>query len=200
MDKKEFLEKLGKGLSGLPRDDAEERLSFYGEMIDDRVEEGISEEEAVAGIGPVEDIVSQTLADIPLPKLVKERVRPERRLRAWEIILLALGSPIWLSLLIALFAVVISVYAVIWSLIISLFAVEISLIVSALAGIAAGILLICRGSLPQGMLLIGAGILLAGLSVFLFFGCIAAAKGAVKLTGKIALGIKSLFVRKEKTK
>ena len=50
MNKTEFLNELKDGLSGLPREDVEERLSFYGEMIDDRVEEGMTEEEAVAGI------------------------------------------------------------------------------------------------------------------------------------------------------
>ena len=198
MDKKEFLENLEKGLAGLPRDDIEGRLSFYGEMIDDRVEEGLSEEEAVAEIGPVDGIVSQTLAEIPLPKLVRERVKPERRLRAWEIILIALGSPIWLSLLIALFAVVISLYAVIWSVIVSLFAVELSLAVSAVACLVLGVVLVCTGRLPLGITSFGAAAVLAGLSIFLFFGCIAAARGAAVLTKKLALGVKSLFVRKEK--
>ena len=45
MNKQEFLAELRRGLSGLPRDDIEERLSFYGEMLDDRIEEGLSEEE-----------------------------------------------------------------------------------------------------------------------------------------------------------
>jgi uncharacterized membrane protein len=48
MGKQEFLTRLGKALSGLPREDIEERLNFYSEMIEDRMEEGLSEEEAVA--------------------------------------------------------------------------------------------------------------------------------------------------------
>ena len=47
MRKQEFLTELRKGLSGLPQDDIEERLSFYSEMIDDQIEEGLAEEEAV---------------------------------------------------------------------------------------------------------------------------------------------------------
>ena len=34
--KREFLKDLRKRLSGLPRRDADERVSFYGELIDDR--------------------------------------------------------------------------------------------------------------------------------------------------------------------
>ena len=51
MNKSEFLGALRKGLHGLPQDDIEERLAFYGEMIDDRTEEGLSEEEAVSAVG-----------------------------------------------------------------------------------------------------------------------------------------------------
>lgn len=60
MNKQEFLAELQKGLSGLPQEDRDERLTFYGEMLDDRMEEGLSEEEAVAAVGSVEEIVRQT--------------------------------------------------------------------------------------------------------------------------------------------
>ena len=59
MTKLEFLSALGKGLSGLPQDEVEERLNFYSEMIDDRMEEGLPEEEAVAQIGAVDEIVDE---------------------------------------------------------------------------------------------------------------------------------------------
>ena len=120
MCKQEFLAQLRQGLSGLPQEDIEERLTFYSEMLDDRIEEGLSEEDAVAQIGTVEKIVSQIMSEIPLTKLVKEKVKPKRALRAWEIVLLILGSPIWLSLLIAAAAVVLSVYAAIWSVMLSM--------------------------------------------------------------------------------
>ena len=45
MNKQEFFEQLRKGLSGLPKDDIEERLTFYKEMIEDRIEDGLSEED-----------------------------------------------------------------------------------------------------------------------------------------------------------
>ncbi len=67
-------------------------------MIEDRIEEGFTEEEAVSEIGTVNEVVSQIVSETPLSKLVKERSRPKRTLRVWEIILLLLGSPIWISL------------------------------------------------------------------------------------------------------
>lgn len=197
MSRQEFLEQLRKGLSGLPQDDVEERLTFYSEMIDDRMEEGLSEEEALKEIGSVDEIIAQTIAEIPLAKLVKEKMKPKRRLGAWEIVLLVLGSPLWLSLLIAAFAVVFSVYVALWSVIISLWAVEVSLWASVLGCIAAGIIFALTGNGLTGVAIIGASLVCAGLSVFLFFGCKLATKGAAWLTKKMALGIKNCFIKKE---
>ena len=53
MTKEAFLEALGEKLSFLPREDAEERLAFYSETIDRRMEKGMAEEDAVAAAGPV---------------------------------------------------------------------------------------------------------------------------------------------------
>ncbi len=200
MDKREFLARLEAGLRGLPPEDLAEHLSFYEEMIEDWIEDGLTEAEAVAGIGPVEDIVQQIVAETPLRKIVRERMRPERKMRAWEIVLLTLGSPIWLSLLIAAFAVLLSVYVVIWSVIVSLWAVDLGLAAGGLAGVVTGIVFVCGGNFLTGLAMIGAGLLCLGLGIFLFYGCLAATKGAAVLTKKIALWIKSLFLRKEAAK
>ena len=53
MNKQEFLSRLRKQLRGL--EDREERVTFYSEMIDDRMEDGLSEEEAVAAVGSLEN-------------------------------------------------------------------------------------------------------------------------------------------------
>lgn len=200
MNKREFLDKLKERLSGLPESEIEERLNFFDEMIDDRAEEGIPEEEAVAELGTVDDVAGQIVAEIPLSKLVKEKVRKKRRMRAWEIVLLAVGSPIWLSLLIACFAVIISLYAIIWSIVISVWACFGALAGCAVGGIAGGVVLTVLGKVPAGVALIGAGIACAGLSIFAFYGSRAATKGIVALTKKIIIGIKNMIVRKESEK
>lgn len=197
MNKQEFLTQLRKGLSGLPQDDIEERLTFYSEMIEDRMEEGLSENDAVSEIGPIDTIIAQIVTDIPLTKLVKEKITPKRRLKAWEIVLLALGSPIWLSLLLAAFAVALSLYIVLWSALLSLWAIFVSLVGCALGGIAGGTRLAIGGNGLISMAVIGAGIVCAGLSIFLFYGCKAATKDALSLTKKTVLGTKNRFIKKE---
>ena len=46
MTKKAFLSELRAALSALPEQEQNERLRFYAEMIDDRMEDGMTEEEA----------------------------------------------------------------------------------------------------------------------------------------------------------
>ena len=200
MNKTEFLNNLRAALSGIPQDDIEERVSFYGEMIDDRMEEGLTEEEAVGGVGSIDEIVAQTLSEVPLTKLVKEKVKPKRELRAWEIVLIILGFPLWFSLIVAAFSVVLSLYIVLWALLISLWAVMVSFAAVALAGIAAAVVLFIKGFIPHGIAVLGVAVMFVGFSIFLAIGCVAASKGVVRLTKKIFIGIKSLFIKKETAK
>ena len=72
MNKQTFLSELRSRLSGLPQEDIDGHIGLYEEMIDDRIEEGLPEEEAVADVGSIDEIVTQILADYPLSKLVKE--------------------------------------------------------------------------------------------------------------------------------
>lgn len=197
MNKQDFIAGLREKLSGLPKQDVEERLTFYSEIIDDRVEEGLSEEEAVREIGSVDAVASQIVAEIPLLKLAKNKIKPKRQLKAWEIVLLALGSPIWLSLAFSAFAVILSLYVVLWSAIISLWAIFGSFVGCTLGGVIAGIGFTLAGNGLAGIATIGTSLLCAGLSMFLFSGCLSATKGILLFTKKIASGIKNWFIKKE---
>ena len=136
----------------------------------------------------------QIIADTPLIKIAKEKIKPKRRLKAWEIVLIALGSPIWGALLIALFAVALSIYISVWSVIISLWAVFGALIGSAFGALVIGISLLSKADIVAGIAIIGLGIFCAGIVIFLFFGCKAATKGLIWLTKKITLSIKKRCV------
>ena len=200
MTKIEFLLSLHDRLSGLPQDEVEERLNFYIEMIEDRMEEGLSEEEAVSAVGSVDEIAAQIADDVSHGKVTNENIKSKRRPKTWEIVLLALGSPIWLSLLIVAVAVVISLYVSLWSVIISLWAVFGSFIACAFYGVVSGVGLALSGNDIGGIAMIGAVLFCAGLSIALFFGCEAATKGTLMLTKKIAQWIKNRFTRKDEVK
>ena len=195
MNKQEFLARLNDGLSGLPQADAKERLTFYSEMIDDRMEDGLSEEEAVAEIGSVDAIAAQLIEETPVSSSDKEKRFLKRRLRAWEIVLLVLGSPLWLSVLALAFAAVLTLCLTVWVVILTLWVVELALIGGFFGGLVEGVWFLIRGGIHVGgfqqLALFGVGLVLAGLSVFWFFGCRAATKGAWSLKKRIVLRIKS---------
>lgn len=197
MSKQEFLNNLRAKLMGLSRQDLEEHLTFYSEMIDDRMEDGLTEEEAVLDIGSVDEISEQIIADTPLTKIAKEKLKQKKQIKAWEILLLALGSPIWISLIVAALAVILSLYAALWAVIISIWATFISLVACSLGGTAAGCVFASNGSVSIGIAMIGAGIACAGLAIFLFFGCRTATAGTLLLTKKIVLEIKKCLAKKE---
>lgn len=196
MLKQKFLAELEAGLSALPREDIEERLTFYSEMIDDRMEEGLSEEQAVAEIGTVEEVISRIVAETPLSKLVREKVKPKRTLGTWGIVLLILGSPLWLTLSMAALTVILAAYVVVWALIVSIWALEASLAACSLVGLLTTGIYVFQGSVPAGAAMLGVGIFCAGLTILLFFGCKEATKGSLWLTQKAVLGMKSLFFGK----
>ena len=198
MSKQEFLTQLRKGLSGLPQGDIEERLAFYSEMIDDQMEEGLSEEEAVSAVGTVDEIVKQAVAETPLAKIAKERIKSKRRISAGEIVLLILGSPIWLSLVIAAFAVILSLYISLWAVIVSLWAVFVSLAAGFIGGVLSCIIFAIGGNVASGIAMLAAGIVCAGLSILMFYGCKVVTKGILLLTKKMAIWIKNCFIKKGK--
>ena len=196
MNKQEFLAALRERLSGLPQQELDERLAFFEEGIDDRIEEGLSEEAAVASMGSVNEIVGQIVADVPLSVLVKEKAKKRRRLQTWEIVLLILGFPVWLPLLIAAFAVLLALYAVLWSVVGALWAVPVSLAAVGVVGIASIVLFSIGGEVFMGLALLGVGLISAGLAIFSAFGCLAVTRGMIALTKALVRGIKLLFVGK----
>ena len=188
MTKMEFIATLYLGLSGLPTEDIEERVLFYTEMIDDRIEEGMPEEEAVAAAGDVDEIISGIFAEIPLSKIVKKKIKP-RKLPTGAIVAICVGAPLWVPLLIAVVAVALSIYISLWSIIISLWATAVSLSLSALGFILGGAVLLGSNAL-SGAFLFSAALLCAGLGILFLFLCKAATKGVAQLTKNFFTAIK----------
>ena len=202
MTKREFLSELRVRLSGLPAKDAEEHLDYYCEMIDDRIEEGLSEEDAVAAVGTVSDVAAQILAEEPIEEEpiegeVPKKRKARRKMRGWEITLLVLGSPIWLSLLIAAFSVLFSLIVSAWAVAVSLWSVFCALAGCAVGFAIGGIGLVITGHGAAGVAVLAGGFVTAGLAIFAFFGCLAVTKGMALATKKTVIGIKKCFAGRE---
>lgn len=196
MNKNEFLAALRERLTGLPEEDVNKSIDFYCEMIDDRVEDGMSEAEAVADLGSVEDIISQILSEVSLPKLVKEKVKPKRALKTWEIVLLILGAPLWIPLLFAALLCVFAVYLSVWSVIVSLYTFDLAVAICGLVFSGLAIALLFDGQFAPCGILFGAGLVFMGLSILLFFGFNLVTKGILWVSKKVLIGIKGWFIGK----
>lgn len=195
MAKKEFINKLKDALEGLPENEINERISFYSDMIDDRIEDGMSEEEAVNDVGSVEEIKTQIMSDVSLVKIVKHKIKPKRRLRVGEIVALAITSPIWVALLIAAFAVIVAVFVSLWAVVIGLFAGDVALGFGGLVGGITNMIYACvEGAAGNGIAMLGVGIIALGLSFMLVAACISLTKAVVKLIKWTILKIKYCLV------
>ena len=201
MKKNEFLDKLKANLWALPEADRQCSLDYYSEMIDDRMEDGLSEEEAVAAVGDLEEIVKQILNETPRPPQVVKPAGKQKsakdNTKTWMIVLLVLGSPLWIPLVVSAASIVFSVYVTLWSVVISLYAVFVALAASALGCVIGSFFMI--GGTAEVIVALGAAALCAGLAILLFLLGNLAAKGMVALTKLAWQGCKNLVQSKERT-
>lgn len=199
MRKNEFLDKLKASLWSMPEADKQRSADYYAEMIDDRMEDGLSEEEAVAAIGNLDDIVKQILQETPRPPAAvkpKQQQKPDQT-KTWLIILLIVGSPIWIPLAASAVSVVVSVYVSLWTVVIALYAVAVAVGAAAI-GCFVGMFFML-GRPVTAMVTLGASLLCAGIGILMILLGNLAAKGMIALTKLCWQSAKSIFQRKEKT-
>ena len=132
MNKQEYLEALNRALSGIPEGEKQKTLDYYTEIIDDAMEEGEEEASIIARLDAPSDIGRRLIDETPLRKFVTEDVK-KHKIDTLTAILLAISSPLWVSLLLATIVVIFALYIAVWSLVISLFAVFAALVCSAIA-------------------------------------------------------------------
>ncbi len=200
MTKIQFMLALDKKLSGLAESEIEERLTFYSEMIDDRMEEGLTEEEAVAAIGDIDEIAKGIMSESAQMKSEAERKleeKPKRKLAGWEIALLILGIPVWVPLVCAAFVVGLSLYASAWAIMISLWACFVTLAVVSPYLLVLGLIQIIGSQAITGIAIIGSALVSAGLTVFAFYGCLSLSKLMIRLTVLVFKRFIGLFSKKE---
>ena len=186
MNKQQFLTEISSRLKGIPEHDIKKSLDYYSEMIADRMEDGLAEADAVSAVGSVEEIVSQILSESTPLILPKTRRTP----KIWEIVLLILGSPVWLPLLLAAAIVILAVYIVIWSVIVTLYSIDLSLAAGGILCTASAFILIASDYTVQAVLFFGTGLILAGISILLFFGFNQITKYTVILSKEIFVLLK----------
>ncbi|MGI6359845.1 MAG: DUF1700 domain-containing protein [Acholeplasmatales bacterium] len=198
MTKKEFINELEKKMKGLPKEDIRDRLLFYNEMIDDYVEDGLTEEEAISKIGSSDEIVSKLIKETSLTKIVKEHVKPKRKLKVWEIALIIVTFPLWFPVLIFLLALILVGVILLWSMVIIAWSAFGSLVGAVISGLFSTLELLSNGNLVNSLGVLGFTLLLAGATIFLFFGAVWATKYTAELTKKVIQKIKLIIINRGK--
>lgn len=195
MNKIEFIDILSKRLSGIPEKERKQTIDYYYEIISDKMDDGMSEEDAINSLGTIDEIVNLTLSEIPFPKLIKEKLNLNRKLKNWEIIALGFTSIVWIPLLIVIMAAVIVAYVCLWSGVIAL---GVSAISSAATCVVTflGIIDIFTGNVGSGLVLIGFSLFFAGLTILLTILTIQLAKVMIVICKKLILKVKSLFIKR----
>lgn len=194
MTKQEFLSSLRAKLQGLPKEDIDERVSFYEEMINDRIDEGEKEEDIIAELGSVDDVVRTIAADIPLAKIVKHKMKPKRRIRGWEIALIILGFPLWFPLVLTAMVLIFVFCILVWTMVIVTYSVEAAFAAATVTSGVCFAVYLLHGEC--NFVALGTSVLSFGAALLMILACIGATIGSAKLSKRIMTGIKMIFIKK----
>lgn len=197
MNKIEFLLELEERLQALPEKERKESLEYYTEIIDDHMDEGATEEEAVAACGNIGEIAERIIMDTPMTKLVKQKTKTRRRMQAWEIVLIILGFPVWFSLAVAFFCVLLAISAVLWCVVMCVFMCGIACGACSVAFSVVTIVSLVTGNFLHALVFLGCAMICAGLTILFFLLGKLVGKGVAKLHKLTFRGIKRCFIRKE---
>ncbi len=200
MKKLEFLSALGARLSALPEAERRKTLSFYAESIDDRMEDGMNEDDAVLSLGAFEDIVHEIMTDAPFGMLIQSKFRESRQKSTnptlW-LLLVILGSPVWLPLAMAFACIILAVYICIWAVVISLMSAELAFCLGAVGGLIMSVFVSLTSNPLTGVATLGAALVCAGLFLLTIRPLLALCRQFIGLTHNFLRHIKGLFVRRK---
>ncbi len=143
MDKGYFLYELRNALSFMPKEELEKTIAYYSESISDRMDEGMSEEEAIAALGSIEEIVDSIKKEGNYTK--SEKAEQDKVTNTATKVMLYIGA---VALGFTIFGLVVT---------------AISIVMAILGFIAAGILTVSTIEAPLMILFFGVAIILTSL-------------------------------------
>lgn len=209
MTAQEYLTELKRLLYPLSDDERKEAVAFYYESIADRIDEGLTEEEAVASmVAPTEAacaILSNRTETLPTTVSKTEAVAEKTsnlaqpsfwtrlkhgHLTPFEWVGVVFSSVIWLPLAISVAAIFFSLYLCIWALIACIWIIGTALVVAAPASIVLILLGVQIGNIPYALVNAGYGLVAFGGGMWILRGGLLTTKWFLRGHYKVACALK----------
>lgn len=150
MKRDDFFTLLSEKISPLPAEERNKLYEYYNEIILDKKDAGIDEDTIIASFGDIDEIAARVLSEYPELKAGQQPVHhqqpvmppnppstPKQRSAAVNVLImigLILGSPVWLSLILAAAVVLLSVIITIAALVIAFWIMDAAFLLSGFAG------------------------------------------------------------------
>lgn len=190
MNRVEFIKALAEELAyQVKPSELHQIINYYDEIIEDLMEEGFTEEQAVRKLGSPHDLALEATGDKEIEVNLPVRWSP------LAIILLIIGFPLWGSLLFASLCLIGSFYIVLWCL---PFCTAIFGLTATFAGLFSAVTspLVMFSGLGAGMMQFGIGVLFFGLGILSLVATYMMSGVFLRATRKTLVWLKNLIFRK----
>ena len=191
MTRNEFISSLSARLQGIPGTERQKALDWYSELICDRMEE-MPEADAVSGIGSVDEISDEILSQYRQNTTAvhssdgtepQSRRSPDKGVNTALVIFAAVVlSPIWLPLLIVGLSLALVAVVLVWCAVVTVGVMLVSAAAVGAVGLVYGFWALFVINPAYGLLVLGAALISAGLTLALIPLIVVTVKGAAEFT------------------
>lgn len=196
MTKDEFLNALTDRLGALGEAERAKCAAYYDEMLSDRIEEGMDEQAAVAGMEPIDEIARRIISSgVPNRQAASEESAPGEP-GGWRLALLILSAPLWMPLLAAALLAAAMLLLALWMLWLGLAISTVSMLAAGAASALAALSFLVRQP-ASGLFMLGLGLTLTALGLLLYRPMTRSATGAARLTQRAWRALRRGFHRRE---
>lgn len=200
MTKQEYLAELRAALSDLSAEEASRACAFYEEMIDDRVEAGEDERDAVAAMEPPAVAAARIMDEMPVVPRALARAQGRRRSGCGTALLWAAvvaGSPLWLSLLAAALAFVLCGVVVLCLPFVMAWVLSVAFLACMPVALFAAACAVAAGSGVVALLDVGVGLGMGGAGLLMLLAALFVTRFFVRLLGRFVRWAASPFWKAE---
>ncbi len=191
MNKEQFFNELNKLLKALPDKERNKANTYYNEIINDYIEDGMAEEIAIEKLGNIQSIADEILSDNGINTNKGSSVGSNILIGT----LIVLGFPLWGSLLLAGALLLLSFYIILFCPIILFGSIAIAFLASSILCTVTALFIFLE-NIPYGIFQLGAGIIVFGLSIIFGWLLVSTTKSIFKLYSLTWKKVLALFKKR----